>query len=320
MKKKAAVICASGIGDGLLMMIAAHQLEKGGYEVTVFHDQKNSLSSLFKTSQFELHPPYDSLEKRVREFDLLLVENDHSKRAYALFSFRDEKKLKNIIFFFPTPSKKKRDCDFLFNPKLPVASNIVKGCEKALYLKHVTKENGLSLPKEGSYRKYSNRIVIHPTSNDKKRNWRASQFLRLAKKLMQEGFSTAFALSPEEREEWLFVEKEGAFLPSFKSLAEVAHYIYESGTFIGNDSGLGHLASNLKIPTLTISGNPKRVRLWRPDWFIGEVVTLPFPLPNFKGIHLPLRENFWQYFISVRRTLNAFHQLKKREHYASCCT
>ena len=97
--------------------------------------------------------------------------------------------------------------------------------------------------------------------------------------------------------------------PHFKSLKEVAAFLYESGYLIGNDSGLGHLASNLNIPTLTISGNPKRVRLWRPDWALNHVVTIPFPLPNFKGIRMRVRENFWQHFIPVARTLKAFRKL-----------
>ena len=61
--------------------------------------------------------------------------------------------------------------------------------------------------------------------------------------------------------------------------------------------------------TLTISGNPKRVRLWRPDWGHGKVVTIPFPLPNFKGINFRIRENHWQNFVPVSRVFKSFLEL-----------
>ena len=122
-------------------------------------------------------------------------------------------------------------------------------------------------------------------------------------------------MSPQERHEWES-EKELEILhtPCLKTLAT---YLYESGFFIGNDSGLGHLASNLKIPTLTIAGNAKQIKLWRPDWSLGQVVTPLFLLPNFKGLHLSLRDNFWQHFIPIRRTIKAFQKLVKEDEKSS---
>ena len=158
-----------------------------------------------------------------------------------------------------------------------------------------------------TFRAREKRVVIHPTSNDPKRNWKKERFLSLASKLKERGYTPSFCVSPSERKEWEGIK--GVELPSFPSLKEVALYLHESGFLIGNDSGLGHLASNLGIPTLTISGNPKRVRLWRPDWAVGVVKTLPLPLPNFKGINLRLRENVWQRFITVNGAYKAFEEL-----------
>jgi heptosyltransferase III len=300
--KRAAVICASGIGDGLLMMIAAQHLKKRGYQVTLFHDAKHELSLFFEGVDIACHPPLERLETALKNFDRVLVENDNSSRAWHLFEIR--KRLPQVSFFFPTPSSHMQKEDYLFNLNLPVASNLSKGCEKLLGTPS-SKENGISLPKEKTFRKHPKRIVIHPTSNDIKRNWFQSQFLSLTYYLEKEGYEVAFCVGPNEKNEWKHIKN----VPEFSNLREVANYIYESGYLIGNDSGIGHLASNLGIPTLTISGNPKRVRLWRPDWALGHVITLPFPLPNFKGIHLRIRENFWQYFISTSRTLKAFKTL-----------
>jgi heptosyltransferase-3 len=301
---RSALLCASGIGDGLLMMIVAHHLKKSRMNPTVFHSSHSFLSPLFEEHHFEDHIPLEILEKKLEEFDHVFVENDNSERAWHLFRLRDLGKLKHVRFIFPTKSKNFKEGDFLFNPNVPVASNLAECCAAMLGSPY-SKENDLSFP-EGTYKKHAKRVVIHPTSNDIKRNWGKSQFLSLANLLSKEGYAPVFCVSPNEREEW---ESLGIEIPKFPSLKDVASYIYESGFLIGNDSGLGHLASNLGIETLTISGNSKRVKIWRPDWSNGKVLTPPLPLLNFKGINLRIRENYWQKFISVNKVFKTFLEL-----------
>ncbi|MCP5506088.1 MAG: hypothetical protein H7A38_04325 [Chlamydiales bacterium] len=304
--RPAALLCASGIGDGLLMMIGAHHLKRAGYSPTIYHDAAKDLSLLFEGDHFLPHVPLETLEEELMKYDRVLVENDNSERAWHLFKLREQGKLSHVTFFFPTPSKKFQEGDILFDPRHPVATNLSMGCQELLKTSP-SKENGLSINPEKTFKKYPRRVVIHPTSQDPKRNWKQTQFLRLANKLEKEGYTATFCVGPHERKEWETIE--GIDLPSFKGLQEVKDYLYESGFLIGNDSGLGHLASNLGIPTLTISGNPKRVRLWRPDWTLGKVATLPFPLPNFKGINFRMRENRWQSFVTVGRVMHQFKEL-----------
>lgn len=305
--KPAAILCASGIGDGLLMMIGAHHLKMAGYEPTIFHDSAKDLSLLFEEETFLPHVPLEDLETTLKAFDRVLIENDNSERAWFLFNLRTKGKLNNLTFFFPTPSENMQEGDVLFDAKLPVASNLSIGCKKVLGTAP-SKENGLSINPDKTFKKHSKRIVIHPTSNDSKRNWKQTQFLSLAERLKKDGYSIVFCVGPHERKDWEMIE--GIDLPRFNNLKELKDYIYESGFLIGNDSGLGHLASNLGIPTLTISGNPKRVRLWRPDWTLGKVATLPFPLPNFKGINFRMRENLWQSFVTVGKVYQQFKELE----------
>jgi len=99
--KRAALLCASGLGDGLLMMIAAHHLKKGGYHVTLFHDAAMELSPLFEGVDFAIHPPLEGLEATLKTFDRVLVENDNSARAWHLFSRREA--LPELSFFFSNP-------------------------------------------------------------------------------------------------------------------------------------------------------------------------------------------------------------------------
>ncbi|MCI5138069.1 MAG: lipopolysaccharide heptosyltransferase family protein, partial [Candidatus Electrothrix sp. AR1] len=84
-------------------------------------------------------------------------------------------------------------------------------------------------------------------------------------------------------------------------------FLYESGFFIGNDSGGGHLASCLDIPVLSIHGRKGKSRVWRPGWGQVEVVT---PLINVIGGSL--RQHFWKYFLSVSAVERGFERLTKQ--------
>ncbi|MCB1108105.1 MAG: hypothetical protein KDK44_00425 [Chlamydiia bacterium] len=295
-KSKIGILAASGLGDGLLMQIAAHQ-----FQGTLYSDC-SALSELFNN----VKPWPDAFT----DFDLLIVENDNSARCWDLMKRRNE--FKSIRFIFPTinPRLDIRDEDFVCNPKLAMAENIANACAKWLN-STPTKENGIWKPPPAHYQIVKQRVCIHPTSRDPKRNWSRSSFEALAKALSWRGYFPAFLVDPQERDDWKWVQESGFCLPLLTGMKELAQFIFESGYLIGNDSGLGHLASNLGIPTLTISGNPKRVQLWRPAFIPGSIVTLKVPLPNFKGVGLKVRDNCWQPFVSLARVLKQFERQVK---------
>ena len=286
------------------MMITANQLKKAGKQVTVYHDLHETLKPLFPEHTIVPYP--ENLLEHFTKYDQVIVENDNSAKAWELMRNRDL--LGNLTFFYPTPSSQARARDTIFPKKQAIGKSIANATAKLLSITTPCMENGLFTP-SGEKNKYQNRIVIHPTSADPKRNWKKKQFFALAKKLERAGYDIAFAMSAKERDAWHEVTEHGFSLPTFHSLKETAEYMYESGYLIGNDSGLGHLASNLGIPTLTISGNPKRVALWRPSWSPGKIATLAIDLPNFKGIRFRFREHFWQYFIQVNKVYRQFQEL-----------
>jgi predicted DNA-binding transcriptional regulator len=51
------------------------------------------------------------------------------------------------------------------------------------------------------------------------------------------------------------------------------------------------------------------MRLWRPGWHPGAVVTPPSWLPNWKGFRI--REQKWKLFISVNSVFERFIELLK---------
>lgn len=304
-----ALLCPQGLGDALLVMIVAHHFQKKGHKVTFYYNQIDFIKPLFPEISFANYPTLEDFEDVFKKYDLIIIQNDHSERAWKLFKLRKEKRLSNLTVLFPKPYKDLHEArDFVFNQELPVATNLRQACKQLLQMQEATKENGLLLP-QGIKNLYHNRIAIHPTSKDSKKNWKKKQFLSLATQLKNQGFDPVFIISAQEKPDWNEIETMGHSLYTAPSITALASFLYESGYLIGNDSGLGHLASNLGIPTLTISGNPKNLRLWRPDWFLNRMATIPFNLPNFKGIGFKFRDNYWQNFISVGKVLRNFKQL-----------
>ncbi len=299
--KTAAVLPALGIGDALLMMIASHQLKGAGYQVTTFHPALPELSSWFPGH--ELRPCIQELTP----FDLIVVENDNSPKIKQWI----ETLRPRLSIFYPTYLSSKHSPlsirDFAFDPNQSMADNIAEAVASLLDLPVPFKENGI-VPLPGLvHRHKKEQILIHPTSRVPAKNWKAEKFIKLARRLKSKGFQPLFCVGPAELSEWKKIEGKGFEIAEAPTLSDLAKIVYESGYVIGNDSLVGHLGSNLCVPTLTIANEEKRMRLWRPGWQKGQLVLPPPYLPNWKFFRL--REQKWQNFISVNRVLAAFDQL-----------
>ncbi len=291
MAKTAAIFPAKGIGDALLMMVASHRLLQEGYRVTTHHSSLEELKTWFPGHLFSSDPlPHGNT-------DLIIVQNDNSPKIPTLKRAFQEK----LSIFYPTYQRGKHLplslLDQVFDFSKPMAENIAFGIARLLRSHQVSKNNGLSPPEDLIYQKHKNQVIIHPTSSAEAKNWKKKSYIRLGLKLKKRGFTPIFALSPKEREEWIECEKYAIEMPLFETLADIAKAIYESGLLIGNDSLLGHLASNLHIPTLIIADNHERMKLWRPGWLMGEVVTPPAWIPKH------FRQKHWKTLITVNKVL-----------------
>jgi len=309
--KKAAVLPAAGIGDALLMMIASARLLDLGYEVTTFHPALIQLQSWFPKHRFASAPSLEQFPGFFSSYDLVIAENDNSQKIRTLIELRAQKKVEYLSIFYPSYELHKHapldPLDQVFNSDLPMASNIAEASKNLLLLSYGSKENALLPPEELHHRRFIKQVVIHPTSSTASKNWSRDKFFSLAKQLHKRGYSPLFAVSKTERGAWLDAEAKGFILPLFDSLDQLARCVFESGFMIGNDSLVGHLASNLLVPTLIIADNVKRMNLWRPDWLPGRVVTPPSWIPNCKGLRW--REQHWQTWISPSRVLKEFIKL-----------
>src|SRR3972149_5411890 len=306
MEKKAAVIPSTGMGEALLMMVASHALFKRGYEVTTYHPKLSELQEWFVGHRFAPAASLDILQKN----DLIILQNNNSLEVASLFKARLSKELSTLSLFYPTYKEGKHpplsSQDRVFDGKKTMVENIAEATASLFDEKKSSIDNGLIVLPSLTHRLHRRRVAIQPISTDLKRTWLFSSFLKVARKLKKEHFQPVFILTPQEREHPIWKES-GIEIPFFKTLSELAAYVYESGFVIGNDSLLPHLASNLNIPHLVIGHLEDHMRLWRPGWLQGKVL-LPSPwIPNVKFFRL--RDRRWQQWISVREVLNRFYEL-----------
>jgi len=312
---KVAIIPSDGIGDALMMMVASHRLYCQGYEVTTFSSALIQLQPWFPPHSFKNRPRLEALEHTLKDFDLIIFQHENSPFAAALLSLYHDSKLKALSVFYAKYEEHKHfpltPLDRVFHEKKPMVDNIARATSSILGLNHISKNNGLTLPAHLLHRRFKNRVLIHPTSREDNRIWPKEKFLSLAKLLEDEGFCPIFTVSPEEKPYWEQMLQGAYLVPSFPTLSDFASYALESGYLIGNDSGLGHLCSNLQIPTLILSSKKKHITLWRPGWYRGDIITPPWWIPNFKGSRL--RENKWHKFIQPKDVFKKFLKLVSKE-------
>lgn len=285
-----AIIGGHGLGDNLIEMVLARNAVIAGYRATVYSNVLGQLADWFP--QYTIVPNLDRTSCGAELDGCSVILCPHG----------------------PWPAINKN-----------VAANWV--AYEPMYRKHVTRvqnmanisgqvfgmprpavTNGIRPPAVLKHRRCSHRVCIHPTSAEISKNWLPGRFLSLARRLSDAGMETVFIMSETERPDWEPVI-DGSFpLRGFSSIEECAGFLYESGYFIGNDSGGGHLASCLDIPTLSIHGRRAKSRSWRPGWGRVEVVT-----PRINVIGGSLRQHLWKYFLSVTAVERGFYRLLEQE-------
>jgi hypothetical protein len=117
-------------------------------------------------------------------------------------------------------------------------------------------------------------VVIQPGSGGQHKCWNLDNFLSVAKELRSKGVEVVFLLGPAEQ------ERLGSnTINSIKSivrcladltLTQVVYLLSCSDAFIGNDSGITHLAAGMGIRTIAVFG-PTNPAVYKP---VGPAVTV----------------------------------------------
>jgi ADP-heptose:LPS heptosyltransferase len=110
-------------------------------------------------------------------------------------------------------------------------------------------------------------IMIHPGSGSPAKCWPLESFLDLAAKLKDTGKPVRFLTGEVERERWSKSDfdrlRSVGELHEPNSYMDLLNELSTAATFIGNDSGPGHLAAIIGLPTISIFTATKPEQ-WQP--------------------------------------------------------
>lgn len=310
--ERAAIFCQTGLGDGVISLILANNLKLNGISVDTFHNTMGSMQSWFPHLPIKPYPSADELESIFQRYDLFFVF--HNRTCSFVLKLIEEGKRRfpdrvKVIYIYPSKNivNEPYYLDSQIDPMISIAENLRRFCEHVLRLPKISRGNGCIPPPELRHHAHPKRIVFHPTGSRLSKNWPKDRYLALARKLREEGYQIAWALPAEDHAEWPeLIEEDYDIING--SLDFLARTLYESGYFIGNDSGPGHLASSLGIPTVTIARRKAYSRFWAPDFTKRAIVNPSSLIPNIRGFRL--RDRYWRHFISVAKVLYAFEQLR----------
>lgn len=306
---RAGVFCHNGLGDGVNCLVLSHNLHLNGWSVETFQNTIGSMQNWFPHLPVQPYPSIDALPAILDRFDrFFVVHNDSSDFVKALISEGKRRFPERIKVIYLYPSKNivndRYYADCLTDPGMSVAGNMRRLCETVLHLPNTVHSNGFAPPEGLVFRKHSKRVIIHPTSGKPSRSWSREGFLQVAHHLKMQGFDPVFV--PGATADWADIGFEVA---TFSNLDLLARFIYESGYLVGNDSGLGHLASAIGIPTLTFCRGKKWSKMWAPSFGNGITLYPNSMIPNISGFRF--RDRYWKELITVGMVRRAFARLIK---------
>ena len=117
------------------------------------------------------------------------------------------------------------------------------------------------------------KIWLHPGSGSRRKNWGISNFMEIERMLRSEDMKPEFILGPGEHFLKEILEKNHSRVHIISDLTEIVSFFKKAGGFIGNDSGLSHLAAFMGVPTVAIFG-PSDPTRWQP---VGQSVKIVRP-------------------------------------------
>ncbi|MDO3381023.1 glycosyltransferase family 9 protein [Gilvimarinus algae] len=296
MAKAIAFVSSDRLGDSLIGMVTVNNLQQAGHEVIVFSDYLFQLRCWFPGFTIRPYPKSFAATSDWQDFDKVLVLFD---RPYVseLRSHHPRVEVMSDSELFRTPQ--------------PMVDIQMAYCRRYWGVVDPVRHNGIMAATVGSVDVIDGRIVIHPTSVDPFKVWPQDKFLQLASDLLAEGFEPVFVVAPSEKGAWCSAEAAGYKVMSFDSLSDVAGFLTRANYFIGCDSGLGHLASCLGVPTVSIAIRRGTARLWAPSWHISEVVLAPSWL-----FCRPLKTRYWKRALGPKQVMKSFRRLVARTEIA----
>jgi hypothetical protein len=106
-------------------------------------------------------------------------------------------------------------------------------------------------------------VLIHPGAGSRRKRWPLSGFLELAAQLSDRQLQPEFVIGPVERDLLPELERHGVTLHLERGVLDLPVLLRSAAAYIGNDSGISHLAAWVGLPCVVIFGPSDPLR-WRP--------------------------------------------------------
>lgn len=312
-----AIVPNTRLGDGLVYMIIAHNLVRAGLKVSYYSDTMYELRSWFpRTIVLKTPRDYDSFKGVLdshaytivdtpvvsditlshAEMGKIIVLTPAIKRARANPKPDGGATAEGLDIATCLHSLLQRD-NSICTVSEPVGSIVdytVDFCRQRLGLHAASPLLDLAVPDHLVHRSHKKRVAVFPTSPIAKKEYPRSRFLRLTAALYAKGWEPMMVVTPNELISWKQLNLN-VNVVAFDDIESLASFIYETDLVISNDSGGGHLASLLEIPTVIITQHRKPF-LWRPGWNEVTLIGPSMKLNLFK-------RKIWAPFVSQRKIL-----------------
>jgi heptosyltransferase-3 len=159
--------------------------------------------------------------------------------------------------------------------KVPEKDVTIRVCE-------ADRDRGVELLEQAGVDLSRRLVVIHPGSGGPRKCWHLENFLAVARELRDREMEVLFLLGPAEVERLRPSEKvqihAAALCTAHLALCQVVGILSSADVFLGNDSGVTHLAAGMGVRTVALFG-PTDPAVYRP---LGRsVVVLHDPTEDF---------------------------------------
>ena len=108
-------------------------------------------------------------------------------------------------------------------------------------------------------------VAVHPGSGSPAKNWPVARYLDILRRLRERGREVVAVLGEADVAEAAVLARELPDVPVLAGLAltELAETLAECASFLGNDSGIAHLAAATGLPVVALFG-PSDPETWAP--------------------------------------------------------
>ncbi|CAG0957366.1 hypothetical protein ANRL2_00582 [Anaerolineae bacterium] len=120
----------------------------------------------------------------------------------------------------------------------------------------------------------SKTILLHPGAGSPRKRWPLDGFLELAARIKARRLNPEFVIGPAEQDLLFELERHGAIVHRPADCLHLSNLLRSAVAYIGNDSGVSHLAAWTGLPSVVIFGPTDPAR-WRP---LGRAVEIVQPL------------------------------------------